>query len=642
MSSKYLLNVSIGPVQEFIAEARKTRDLWVGSYLLSRVTFEAMRPILDDFGDDAIVIPHIIESAFYKVNRGHTVSPSNLQFSTLPNHYIAVVDDNSTSIAGLMDKVHKSVHNYWDSLSNKVHSLIDSTVNARFSGWSHLWKEQIEDHFHIFWVAIPIAPDSLNGGYKDVYNAIQELMVERKLTRTFDQWKGSSAFKCPQCGHREVMGPSGNTNEFWDTLSGNNKISFRIKRGEKLCAICLVKRLAEEDDILKGLSKIPFESTSDISSKHFKSVLKGKYAEQKVCDFLADINKLCETIGKKTFSSVDKISGDLLYREGLSAKRLKKEFPAADKEALKIVSEKTRRSLEEICKEYKVSAEKYYAVLLIDGDKIGDIKSGKGQDPFSINNQRDISKKIAQLGNKVMPEIIINNWNGYTVYSGGDDLLAFGPTENCFSTVEELRKAFSDGMGREVTCSASVVIVHHQASLRRALDEARKGLEQAKEVYGRNAIAITIILSSNTFIRGGCKWSLPVNDVQISFIEDFLNPMARLISMNKDGLGVQFIYDILNELPAFYRYNGNKIELSGTSKDMFAAELERLFYRHIPKGSPVHGLQDFTSTLLEVILSLSDPRYLHQLKILHPNARENIESILRILSFIARQNIKES
>ncbi len=99
MSNKYLLNVSIGPVQEFIAEARKTRDLWVGSYLLSRVTFEAMRPVLDDFGDDAILLPHIIESAFYKVNSGNTVSPSNLQFSTLPNHYIAVVDENSTSIA---------------------------------------------------------------------------------------------------------------------------------------------------------------------------------------------------------------------------------------------------------------------------------------------------------------------------------------------------------------------------------------------------------------------------------------------------------------------------------------------------------------------------------------------------------------
>jgi len=639
MSNKYLLNVSIGPVQEFIAEARKTRDLWAGSYLLSRVTFEAMKPIVDGFGDDAIIFPHVIDSAFYKVYRGDTVSTSDLQFSTLPNNYIAIIDNSSININTLMNKVQEHINFYWNNLSQSVHSLIDSIVDSKFSGWNDLWQEQIKDHFQVFWVAEPITHDSLNERYKDVYTGIQKLMEERKLTRTFNQWQGSSAFKCPQCGHREVMGPSGNIKEFWDTLSKNNKISFRIKTGEKLCAICLVKRLVEEDNILKGLSKIPFESTSDISSKYFKTFLKGKDSEQDVCDFLADINKLCKTIGKNIFSSVDEISGDLLYKEGLSAKRLKKEFPKADKGSLKVISEKAISSLEKICKKYKISAEKYYAILLIDGDKIGDIKSGKGQDTFSINNQKDISKKIAQLGNQVMPEIIINNLNGYTVYSGGDDLLAFGPTEKCFSAVDGLRKAFSAGMGSDITCSASVVIVHHQDSLRRALDEGRKGLEQAKKFYGRNAIAITIMLSSSTFIRGGCKWSLPVNGVQISFVEDFLRPLASWISMDKDGLGVQFIYDILNELPAFYKYYGNRMDFSGASKDMFAVELARLFDRHIPKGSPVKGVQDSKSTIFEVILSLTDPQYLHQLKILYSDARENLESILRILAFIARRKI---
>ena len=31
----HLLAISVGPVQEFIAAARQTRDLWFGSYLLS-------------------------------------------------------------------------------------------------------------------------------------------------------------------------------------------------------------------------------------------------------------------------------------------------------------------------------------------------------------------------------------------------------------------------------------------------------------------------------------------------------------------------------------------------------------------------------------------------------------------------------
>jgi CRISPR-associated protein Cmr2 len=34
---RYLFTMSLGPVQGFIAAARRTRDLWAGSWLLSEV-----------------------------------------------------------------------------------------------------------------------------------------------------------------------------------------------------------------------------------------------------------------------------------------------------------------------------------------------------------------------------------------------------------------------------------------------------------------------------------------------------------------------------------------------------------------------------------------------------------------------------
>jgi hypothetical protein len=40
--SKMLMNVQVGPVQDFIARVRSTRDMWAGSYLLSRLTAQAM------------------------------------------------------------------------------------------------------------------------------------------------------------------------------------------------------------------------------------------------------------------------------------------------------------------------------------------------------------------------------------------------------------------------------------------------------------------------------------------------------------------------------------------------------------------------------------------------------------------------
>ena len=41
----WLLAISIGPVQEFIAAARKTRDLWFGSTMLSEVARAAAAEI---------------------------------------------------------------------------------------------------------------------------------------------------------------------------------------------------------------------------------------------------------------------------------------------------------------------------------------------------------------------------------------------------------------------------------------------------------------------------------------------------------------------------------------------------------------------------------------------------------------------
>jgi hypothetical protein len=50
----HLLLVTLGPVQDFIAQARRTRDLWYGSHLLSELGRAAARVLADgglDFDD---------------------------------------------------------------------------------------------------------------------------------------------------------------------------------------------------------------------------------------------------------------------------------------------------------------------------------------------------------------------------------------------------------------------------------------------------------------------------------------------------------------------------------------------------------------------------------------------------------------
>jgi CRISPR-associated protein Cmr2 len=46
----YLFLVNIGPVQDFIASARRSRDLFFGSWLLSELSKAAAKRIVDDKG----------------------------------------------------------------------------------------------------------------------------------------------------------------------------------------------------------------------------------------------------------------------------------------------------------------------------------------------------------------------------------------------------------------------------------------------------------------------------------------------------------------------------------------------------------------------------------------------------------------
>jgi CRISPR-associated protein Cmr2 len=49
------LKVQIGPVQDFIAQARSTRDLWSGSYLLSWLMAAGLKALSAEIGPDAVV-----------------------------------------------------------------------------------------------------------------------------------------------------------------------------------------------------------------------------------------------------------------------------------------------------------------------------------------------------------------------------------------------------------------------------------------------------------------------------------------------------------------------------------------------------------------------------------------------------------
>ena len=645
MSARYLLKVSIGPVQEFIAEARKTRDLWVGSYLLSRVTFEAMRPFIDSKAAE-IIYPALDISPFYR----NFYSPSKpahreLEAASLPNHFLVSVAQDD--IDSLIEESKNRLESFWDKLAEGVRKYIAKNINAVYDGWDSQWDVQTCDLWQYIWVAIPVDDCDLKGKYQEKAGQIQRFLEERKLTRTFSQWDGSAAIKCTQCAHREALGPDElpGVSGFWEEF--RIKFKANVRKGDRLCAICTVKRFLRSSDMLKGLSEVRFGSTRDIAVITFKEFISSHKDElgDKVQNLISRAGELKSFVYQqdKVSTSVGDIEGDFLYKDDLTPEKLLKEYFPELKEGtgeyaskggeLKKHSDGLVKAIDDICKRQggEIRPSKYYAVLFFDGDDMGKWMSGALPDaektPLTRRRHEDLSAKLGALGVGIMPRIV-SSFSAYTVYSGGDDLLVLAPLEYATALLQELRSAFADnGLDPAATASAGMVIVHYSDSFRRALVEGRKAVERAKSMFkDKDSFSITLMLSSGTVVTGGYKWYFGSGGGEVSAITDVLE---NLVSLQQEKvLSPRFIYDMLSSLQHFYYFDGrNRIVFD---QDMFVTETERVFKRHMDDESRYTEIKPLTGHLS--IIADAGPRKKF-------DVQHNLEGLLRISNFIARESI---
>src|SRR5205823_2736084 len=107
--TQYMLMFSLGPVQTFIAQARKTRDLWLGSYLLSKLMEAAMVGI-DKLANE-IVFP--TKRTIKDEDTGRDDIPD------LPNKYIAIfkTPEDAQKVARLS---RKQIEDKWKEIGGEV------------------------------------------------------------------------------------------------------------------------------------------------------------------------------------------------------------------------------------------------------------------------------------------------------------------------------------------------------------------------------------------------------------------------------------------------------------------------------------------------------------------------------------------
>ncbi|MCS6817043.1 MAG: type III-B CRISPR-associated protein Cas10/Cmr2, partial [Blastocatellia bacterium] len=308
---------ALGPVQSFIAAARKTQDLWAGSYLLSYLSWQAMKVVAESWGPDSIIFPDLCGQPFADLwlieEKGlrfiQKPTEEMLSSPTLPNRFLAILPmDEAEKIAEqVVTNVHEAFREICFTVKRRVEQEVSITPDSQ---WNRIWERQVENFLETYWAVLPWDEDykefletfktwcepqqepwefaaiveqyertgytpNIGTCYSKLYTLTERGLGSRKATREFAQ-QVEPHFKCTMIAELEPVHLGEHTDfgklrEFW-----NKRMIPRLpllRSGERLSAIALTKRLAAAYYFKARLGwniETSFPSTSTVATSSFK------------------------------------------------------------------------------------------------------------------------------------------------------------------------------------------------------------------------------------------------------------------------------------------------------------------------------------------------------------------------------------
>lgn len=536
-NAKDLVIISIGPVQSYITTARKTQDLRVASQLLSLFSQTACRVA--------------------EANKCEVIYPINVNSTEgAPNHIVFLAEaGKGRNVAGI---ICKGIENKRDQCSEQVKGYLKHLNQDTAPYNSSLWDAQIQDWLELYWVSI--AWDGLEANYPQTYRTASLALDGRKGMRWYPKAQESNS-SCTLCGLRS---PVLSTN----SPQQHNIPESLIRKQERLCAVCLVKRL------LPRVRNSPFPnfhfpSTASIATASYRAEI------ERLVQTNSDIKKLNDILKAKIQKlGLSETEGVCYFREFWNAESIANETgKKLSPEEINQAGETLKKLNESLAKlgARVPRPNPYYAVLAMDGDHMGKLLDSAD----SIQRHCQISAALADLAAGI--STIVVKHRGTVVFSGGDDLLALLPVDTALVSASDISKAFCEKFRSlgfpNITISAGIAIGHHNAPLQATIQKARQALNKAKIDWDRNALVIDVAKRSGESRQVGIKWYSPSGKpVPVEEVQQFI----EAISSGK--VSGKLAYELWEELPALVDSQKN------LSFVWFRMELRRLLKRHSQKG----------------------------------------------------------
>jgi CRISPR-associated protein Cmr2 len=575
--TQYMLLFSLGPVQPFIAQARKTRDLWLGSFLLSALMQVGIQDIKSKlmYPSDPTIAGTIPD---------------------LPNKFIAIFN-NADDASRAARQCEENIQQLWQIICTDVWRAVLSKSARGNEETYDQWRKQIspEGVFEFFWVVVK--GDEMM--YAAWLHETQQALDGRKHLRDFQQQEESGE-KSTISGLRSALRGSGeqrsHVQDFWKQVAkGQSSRDIDQDGSERLDAIDTVKRFAFLSKRFKKRFNIPdhesglgFPSTSSIAVAPFleRLILASRTNDSQLSKVIDNWRQTSLELNENMPETIPLLSqiaaqheqshnilaldGDCLFPETFHPQRLKKEFGLDDTRA----EERARLAssgpgalskLFELTDNLSIlRPTPYYAMIYMDGDKMGKLISG-------VQNQEEhqaISKALSTFSRKIVRLLVEHAYSGRLIYAGGDDIFALAPLARDFveptpadeiTTVLQLvyqlqlqyqhvvRSAVEDQKRKDqVAASVGIAIAHHYTSLSYVRRVTNRAEQLAKDHYGRNALVVTVLRRSGEQTRVGCRWQYPD-------LEEKAQPISLFLSFytlfKDDVLSPKCVFHLLEEAP---------------------------------------------------------------------------------------------
>ena len=475
-----MLMFQLGPVQDFIAQARSTRDLWSGSYLLSWLIAHAMKAISDEIGPDAIIFPNLrgngIFDALHRIQyyqdlwqngKGGSDTtwermkkdkkdhlPQWLLTPTLPNRFLALVPEKHAE--KLARKAEDAIRQELKSIGEAVWKWIQAE-NAKqkepenTSSWKERFDRQLDAFPQMSWAVQPwLDNDECMKQFEKlpINEMIGKQMIPTPWKRLNDMLKLSQEWL-----------PQEDRDSRYYSDADKTKLNNQGILWEAHYALVDAKLAARRNTR-------DFQAWNDPKGEGaVKDSLSGKeevIGSEDFWKFLAENENKIFTVASHRYGAINLLKRLWCLPE---IGYLRDKFGLTDGDYGKAIS---FASIPDIAKKNQYGG-KYIAVLAMDGDEMGKWVSGENTPKFidqisnkakkyltslqqhvQIENMRrlltpsyhqQLSEALANYATWIA-QTIVEHFRGELIYAGGDDVLAILPSDRAIACVTALKDVF--------------------------------------------------------------------------------------------------------------------------------------------------------------------------------------------------------